>query len=788
MFNNFFKVAFRNIWRRKGISAINMIGLSIGMASAIIILLWIQNEMSYDRFHEKRDRIYEVWSRASFNGNPTTLNSTPKVLARALEIDLPEVEQATRVNWSSYQLLSTGDKRLTVGGNIVDSNFLQVFSFPLIKGNPATSLKEMYSIVLTEKLAIRLFGKDEDAMGKIIRFNNTDNFTVTGILKDLPNNTRFNFEYLLPWSYLRKNTDDGSWGNNNTETYVLLKPNASLASVEPKMKLFKEKYDDGAKKDKWEMFLYPISRWRLYSNFENGYETGGRISIVKLFGIIAAFILLIACINFMNLSTATSEKRAKEVGIRKVIGALKSSLISRFIGESILLAFIAGSIALMIVQLCLPGFNQLTDKNLFIPYGNPAFWLFTIGFIVFTGLLAGSYPAFFLSSFQPVKVLKGAFNKANALVTPRKVLVILQFTFAIVLIICTIIVKQQIDYAKDRESGYDKRNLIYLFLNNDIVKNYALIKNELLGSGAASSVTKTNSPLTARWDGGSGQEWEGKDPNDRTEFIEYNEDGGLGATAGLTFIAGRDINTQQYPTDSLAIILNESALNVMKFKNPVGQSIKDMGQQWHVVGVIKDFILESPYEPTKPMLIYGPKNWFNIIHIKLNNTNSTAQNLKTAEAIFGKYNPEYPFEYKFVDEEYARKFEDEKRTGTLAGLFAGLTIFISCLGLFGLATYMAEARIKEIGVRKVLGASVTNITALLSKDFVKLVIVSIIIASPVAWLAMNKWLQGYNYRINISWFVFLASGLLAIFIALLTVSFQAIKAAIANPVKSLRAE
>jgi ABC-type antimicrobial peptide transport system permease subunit len=759
------------------------------MASAIIILLWIQNEVSYDQFHEKKDRIYEAWNRATFDGKLMSWNTTPKVLARTLEKDLPEVEQAARIQWPSNYLFSIGDKRLTVQGRIVDSNFLQIFTFPLIKGNPANVLNDVHNIVLTQKLAIKLFGKEEP-MGKIIKIDNKDNFTVTGIIKDPPNNTRFDFEYLLPWSYLRKSGgDDNYWGNNSTRTYVLLKPNASLASVAPKMKVLKQNYDDEAKKINWQMFLYPISRWRLYSNFENGYETnGGRITFVKLFGIIAAFILLIACINFMNLSTARSEKRAKEVGIRKVVGAQKSSLISQFIGESILLSLIAGILAIIIVQLSLSGFNQLTDKNLFIPYSSPYFWLAGIGFVVFTGFLAGSYPAFFLSSFQPVKVLKGTFKKANALVTPRKVLVVLQFTFAIVLIICTIIVKQQIDYAKDREAGYDRHNLIYHFLTGDIEKNYTLIKNELLASGVASSVTKTSAPLTQSWSDGWGQEWEGKDPNDRTDFKRYNEDGGLGKTAGLKFVAGRDIDLQQYPTDSLAMILNESSLKIMKFKNPIGQLVKDNGQQWHVIGVIKDFILESPYEPTRPMLIYGPKSWFNVIQMKLNSKNSTAQNLKAAEVIFKKYNPEYPFEYKFVDEEYAQKFEDEKRTGTLAGLFAGLTIFISCLGLFGLATYMAEVRIKEIGVRKVLGASVTNITALLSKDFVKLVIISILIASPIAWFAMHKWLQDYNYRINISWVVFAASGLLAIIIALLTVSFQAIKAAVANPVKSLRTE
>jgi ABC-type antimicrobial peptide transport system permease subunit len=567
----------------------------------------------------------------------------------------------------------------------------------------------------------------------------------------------------------------------------LLKPNASVASVNAKLKTFKPKYD---KDDpKWEMFIYPLSRWRLYSSFTNGVEDGGGlIEYVRMFSIIAAFILLIACINFMNLSTARSEKRAKEVGIRKVVGARKGILISQFIGESILLAFIAGIIAVVIVQFSLPGFNKLLNEKIFIQYDNINEWLYFLGFIVFTGILAGSYPAFFLSSFQPIKVLKGTFKKAHALVTPRKVLVVLQFTFAIILIICTIIVKQQIDYARDRDTGYNKNNLIYHLFTGDIQKNFSLIKNELLSSGVASSVTKTSAPLTQSWSDGWGQEWEGKDPNDKTDFYRYNEDEGLGVTAGLTFVQGRDFDLKQFPTDSNGVILNESALKVMKFKNPMGKIIKDNGQNWHVVGVIKDFILTSPYQPTRPMLIYGAKAWFNTMLIKFNDKNSTAENLKKAETIFKKYNPEYPFEYKFIDEEYARKFQNEQFIGILAGIFAGLTIFISCLGLFGLATYMAENRIKEIGVRKVLGASVTGITTLLSKDFLKLVIVSFFIAAPVAWWAMNAWLKDYPYHVSVQWWVFVMAGLLSIVIALLTVSHQAIRAAVANPVKSLRTE
>ena len=789
MVKNFFKVAWRNLLRNKGFSLINISGLAIGMAAAILIMLWIQHEMSYDQFHEKKDRIYEAWNRAEFSGKLQCWNTTPKILARTLEKDLPEVERAVRVNWPSSYLFSVGEKRLTETGNIVDTGFLQMFSFPLLKGDAETALNGGSSILLTEKFAKKLFG-NEEAMGKVIKLDNKDNFTVNGIIKDLPNNSRFKFEYLLPWAYLIKTGgDDSTWGNNSTRNYVLLKPNASLASANEKMKVLKPKYDkedDG----KWQMFLYPVSRWRLYSNFTNGKEDGGLIDFVKLFAVIALFILLIACINFMNLSTARSEKRAKEVGIRKVVGAQKGWLVSQFIGESVLLSLIAGAFAIIIVRLALPAFGKLTDKELAIDYSNLKFWLLGIGFVFFTGILAGSYPAFFLSSFQPVKVLKGTFKAANALITPRKLLVVLQFTFAIILIICTSIVKQQIDHAQHRDSGYAKDNLVYHFLTGDIEKNYDLIKNELISNGIASSVTKTSAPLTQGWSDSWGFEWQGKAPDDKTDFDRYISDENLVKTAGFTVVKGRDFNLKEYPTDSAGIILNESATRVMNFKDPLGQIIKDgSGREYHVVGVIKDFILQSPYYPTKPMIIEGAKNgWFSVMHFKLTTTHTTAENLKKAEAIFKKYNPEYPFEYKFVDEEYARKFKAEERTGTLAAIFAALTIFISCLGLFGLATYMAENRIKEIGVRKVLGASVAGITTLLSKDFLKLVMVSFLIASPVAWWMMHQWLQDYPYRVSIQWQVFAVAGLLSFIISVLTVSYQSIKAAVANPVKSLRTE
>ena len=787
MFTNYLKVAFRNLWKNKGFSFINIAGLAIGMASAILILLWIQNEVSYDGFHEKRARIYEVWNRAEFSGDLHCWNTTPRVLAYAMQRDFPEVEHVCRVDWQRRLLFEIGDKRLMIKGNVVDSIFLQVFTFPMVEGDPKTALNDGHSLVITQSTAKALFGS-ADAMGKVVRIDNKDNYTVTGVLKDLPNNTRFTFDYLLPWPYNRREgNDDQNWGNNSTRTYTLLKENASLASIAPKMNVIKTRYDSSEKK--WEMFLYPISRWRLHSKFTGAAEDGGLIEFVRLFAIIASFILLIACINFMNLSTARSERRAKEVGIRKVVGAPKSKLIAQFIGESVLISFLAALVAIGVVLLSLPGFNTLTQKQLFVPFGSVWFWVSAIGFILFTGLLAGSYPAFFLSSFQPVKVLKGTFKAANALVTPRKVLVVVQFTFAIILIICTIIVTQQINYGKDREVGYERANMAYHFMTGDIGKNYELIRRELLSSGVATALCRTNSPWTQRYSDTWGFVWEGKDPNDKTDFIRECADENIVATTGVKLVAGRDLDLVHYPTDSLGILLNESAVKAMHFKNAIGQTIKDDDVAFHVVGVIKDFIIESPYTPIQPMVIVGAKqSWYNCLNLRLNNKNSTEANLKKMEAIFRKYNPQYPFEYQIVDEEYARKFDDTRRIGTLAGLFAVLTVVISCLGLFGLATYMAENRVKEIGVRKVLGASVAGITTLLSKEFLMLVLISFGIATPIAWFAMYKWLQGYPFRVDIEWWVFAMAMVLSLLIALFTVSFQAIRAGMANPARSLRSE
>jgi ABC-type antimicrobial peptide transport system permease subunit len=663
MLKNYFKTAFRSLLRNKGFSAINISGLAVGMGSGILILLWVHNEMSYDLFHKNKDYLYEVWNRSDFNGKLECWNSTPKILGPTLKQEYPEIAEDART-YSRWYVVTVGDKQVSASALIADPSFLSMFSFPLLQGNAGTVLNNVYSIVVTQKMAKKMFGT-EDAINKVIKINR-DNFTVTGILKDLPTNTQFDFEYILPWAYMIKTgQDDNNWGNNSIHTYVQLKPNIAQASADSKIKDIIKRHSNSQENN--EVFLHPINKWHLYSTFENGEIVGGRIETVRLFSIIAAFILLIACINFMNLSTAKSEKRAKEVGIRKVAGANKGLLVGQFLGESVLIAVISGIVALFLVQLYLPEFDKLVDKQLTLPYYNIYFWLIALLFIVATGLIAGIYPAFFLSSFKPVAVLKGTFKKAHATINPRKVLVVLQFTFAVILIISTIIVTQQIKHAQSRETGYKSEQLVYHWITGDLAKNYSSIKNELISSGVATSVTRTSSPITE----GAGDtydfEWKGKNPGDKTVFDRYSADEDLVKTAGLKLLLGRDMNLREYLADSFACLLNESAVKAMNFENPLGQIIKDYGIDWHVVGVVKDFVLESPFKHIKPMVIEGSKSSFNVINIRLNGANSIERNINALERLFKAYNPQYPFEYHFVDEDYARKFNDTKRTARLQG-------------------------------------------------------------------------------------------------------------------------
>ena len=746
--------------------------------------------MNFDRFHKKEDRLFQAYREEISNGHSVVMENSPKILAHTLKTEFPEIEDVVRWQNTNF-LLSVGDRHFNVPGNFTDSGFLNMFSFPTLEGNPNDKLNDPTGMVITESLATRLFGK-ESAVGKQIRVDSVDLFVVKAVLKDLPDNTQFRFEYLLPWSYLQKiGWDNGYWENNSVRTFYTLKPGVSASSFDAKIKnliVDHTKHEQTPSNDI--LFGHPAAKWHLYSNFENGKATGGRISVVRLFSLIASFILLIACINFMNLSTARSEKRAREVGIRKVVGAAKSLLIWQFLAESLMFSLIAGALAVLVVELSLPSFNLLVSKRLFIDFGNFHFWTVALGFVLLTGILAGSYPAFYLSSFKPIKVLKGALKTSREGIAPRKFLVVLQFSFAIVLIISTIVVLQQIRHAQNRDSGYQRDNIVYNYMQGDVLKNYDMIRDELINDRVATDITRTSQPMTRHWSDSWGFQWSGSNAEDqKTDFIFFASDNKFVETMGLKLIAGRDINTISFPTDSNAMLLNEAAVKVMRLKNPIGAEVRMGDSRWHVVGVIKDFILESPYSPIAPMIMVGPSSLsFYVLNMKLNPANTVSDNLKKAESIFKKYNPSYPFEYYFLDEDYANKFANEKQTGKLAALFAGLTIFISCLGLFGLSSFTAENRIKEIGIRKVLGASVFSITQLLSRDFMKLILLSFLIAAPFAWWAMNEWLQSYQYRISVSWWIFAVTLLLSVAIALITISFQSVKAALMNPAKSLRSE
>jgi len=792
MLQNYFKTAYRSLLRNKGFSAINILGLTAGMASAILILLWVQSEVSTNRFYSRTRDIYVMYHRFTDKGIKHAYDGTPYVLAPALRQEYPEVEQVTRFSNQTF-LVTSGDKHLNVQGAFADSSFLSILDLPLLEGNRERAISSDYGIVLTESLSKKLFGTTR-SIGKSVRIDSNAYFTVSAVLKDLPTNTSFDFEFLLPWSFLKRiGWDDNNWTNYYTSTLVMLRHGASEELFDRRVKDIIFRHTKGSPQESnMEMFTQPLSRYYLYSKDENGQLVAGRLIMVRLFTAIAVFILLVACINFMNLSTARSEKRAKEVGIRKVAGAVRLGLIGQFIGESILVSFLAFLLSLLAVQLALPAFNLLIGKSVAIQYSSPVFWLSCLSFVLFTGITAGSYPAFFLSSFKPVSALKGTFQNVSGLVTLRKLLVILQFAFAIILIICTVIIKQQIDYSENRDAGYSRDNLIYTYTQGDATRNYPLIKHELLADGAAVSVTKSMNPISERWSGGWGYQWPSSTLDDgRIEFIHMGTDADFVRTMGLTLLQGRDIDVYQYPTDTMAVLLNEAAVQTMRLKNPIGQIIgrQNYPQKWHVVGVVKNFILESPFESKiNPVVIYGPSDFFQIINIKLNAQHPMADNLAKTQAILKKYNPQYPVDIVFVDEAYARKFYEAQRTGKLSSLFAGLTIIISCLGLFGLATYMAEKRIKEIGVRKVLGASVTGITLLLSRDFLQLVLIAFVVASPLAWFAMNKWLENFSYRTSIAWWVFAGTGLLSLFIAAASVIYQSVRAALANPVNSLRAE
>ncbi|GAB3916365.1 ABC transporter permease [Larkinella terrae] len=805
MIRNYFKIAFRNLAKNKGFSAINIGGLAVGMAVAMLNGLWIWDELSFDTYHQNYDRIAQVMTQETEDGNAWTNNSMPYPLSTELKTNYrKDFVRIVNGSWISEYILSAGDNKIARKGQFLDEEAPDMLSLKMIYGSRA-GLHDPNSILLSASTAEALFGKT-DPTNRAMRLNNKIDVKVTGVYEDLPLNTQFNeikflspFELWVsqnPWIKERSLHD---WSNHFLRIYAEIKPGDSFDAVsariqDAELKNLADFKEDAARNP--QVFLFPMSQWHLHK-FKRGTPDPEPLRMVWMVGVIGTFVLLLACINFMNLSTARSEKRAKEVGIRKAVGSVRTQLINQFFSESFLVTTLALLVALVLVTLSLDWFNRLAAKQMAMPWSNPWFWAASLGFVLLTGLLAGSYPALYLSSFQPVKVLKGTFRVGRFASVPRKVLVVVQFTVSIALIISTIVVYRQVQFAKNRPVGYTREGLITMAMkSNDFDGKYEVLRTELKNTGAVAEISQSMGKMTEVVSGNGGFDWKGRDPrrgedNFGTLAVSLNH----GKTVGWQFVQGRDFSSK-LASDSAGMVINESAARDMGLKNPVGKTVRWTWSRtgkvltYTILGVVRDMVMQSPYDPIQPAIFYlkGHNGGVSTINIKLNPAVSIRDAMPKVEAVFNKIVPLVPFEYTFVDQEYALKFAAEERVSKLATFFAVLAIFISCLGLFGLASFVAEQRTKEIGIRKVLGASVANLWQLLSKDFVVLVVISCLIAGPLAGYFMDAWLQKYTYRDNIAWWIFAVSGVGALMLTLLTVSYQAVKAALVNPVKSLRSE
>jgi ABC-type antimicrobial peptide transport system permease subunit len=786
MLKNYIRIAWRNLRKNRTSSIINITGLATGMAIALIIGLWIADELSFDHYHTHHSRIAQGMAVQSARGDIYVGETITQPLGKALRTYKDLFTRTALMYGGGDHLIGYGDKKLNAPGIWAQRELPEMFTFQMVKGSIAAA-DDPSTALISQSLATALFGKD-DPINKDIQINNRLQFRVGGVYKDLPHNTTFaGVKLVMPW-YNKENNyriNNTEWGDHNGNLYVELADGVTAEQATARIRSLPTPH---VKEWKEEAMVYPLDKAHLYNQFNlQGQPSGGRIQFVWLFGIIGAFVLLLACINFMNLSTARSEKRAKEVGIRKTVGSLKSQLIAQFLSESVVVTFLAFLLSIILAELSLPFFNGVAAKEMAFPWTNSLFWLLAIGFILFTGIIAGSYPAFYLSSFDPVQVLKGTFRAGRFASLPRKVLVVLQFSVSLSLIIGTIIVFRQISFAKDRPVGYAREGLVAVYMNTpSLYEHYDAIREELLRKGVAENVAASSMKPT-NFDNNNSLYWRGKRPDqDAIFFRNVNVTRDFGKTIGWHVLQGRDFS-RDFPSDSGALILNDTAAKVMGIPNPIGERVKFWGKNYTVIGVVGDMITNSPFDKIEPAIFLGDMYRDNLI-ARLAPGLSTSQALAGMESVFKKFNPGNPFVYNFIDEEYARKFEAEQRIGNLASVFTSLAIFISCIGLFGLASFVAEQRTKEIGVRKVLGAGVFRLWGLLSKDFLKLVILSFCIAMPLAWYAMNKWLEGYVYHTTISWWIFAASGIGILVVTLLTVSFQSLRAATMNPSKSLRTE
>ncbi|AXT50380.1 ABC transporter permease [Aquimarina sp. BL5] len=799
MFRNYIKIAFRNLLKNRIYSFINISGLALGMAVTIMIGLWITDELSYNNYFENKATIAQVFQSQTFNGKIGTGPAIP----RPLEFELREkyndnFKYIMMSSWTQPRYLRYGEKSIYREGNFMQEPAPDVLNLKILQGEKY-GLKEKNSIMLSKSTAETLFAK-ENPLGKIIKVNNTDDLIVTAVYEDIPVNNAFeDTEYIIPWKHyittqewLTRAVD--AWGNNSFQLFVQINDNTTMDIVTAKIKDAKKKANEETAEFNPQLFLLPMKDWHLRSNFENGVQTGGRIENVWLFGIIGLFVLLLACINFVNLSTARSEKRATEVGIRKSIGSKRGQLVFQFLSESFLVVVFSFVVALVIVLLFLNAFNNLASKEIVFPWLSLQFWSVSLVFIILTSFLAGSYPALYLSSFNPVSVLKGTFKAGRFAAVPRKILVVTQFTVSIALIIGTLVVMNQIQHSKDRPVGYNKEGLIQIpVMSDEFIGKADLMRNQFIASGAAIEMATTSSPTTNVWSNRSGYTWDGK-PEGFQEDLAYTEVSyEFTKTLDIEIIAGRGFS-REFASDSNAVILNETAVKYMGLKDPIGKYIRDSDTEdpndpLKIIGVIKDMIVQSPYSPVKQAMYVFDKNQnASFYNLRLHPAKSVSSSLVLVEETFKKNFPNLPFDYQFVDQEYAKKFRAEERIASLAKVFTMLAIFISLLGLFGLASFVAEQRTKEIGVRKILGASLANLWILLSKDFIKLVIIALFISAPIAYYFMSQWLQKFSYRTDISWNIFLIAGSGALIITIITISVQAIKSVTANPVDSLRTE
>ncbi|HET6252890.1 MAG TPA: ABC transporter permease [Puia sp.] len=789
MIRNYLKVAWRNLLNNRLYSFINIAGLAAGMAVAMLIGLWIYDEISFDKTNTANyERIGRVWQNVDFGDGIATYQVMPIPLAKDMRTNYPDFQSVTLASNLQQQVLAYGDKLISHSGAYTDPGFPVMMTLKMQSGDRG-ALKDMNTVLLSSSLATAIFGT-EDPLGKVIKFDNQYNLKVGGVYTDFPHNSSFyGYDYLGAWDKYAaiQHLDLNEWDNNSWNIFAQVKPGVTFDHASAAIKDARKRQGNFPGYHP-QFFLYPMTRWHLYADFKNGVNTGGLITFVWLFGIIGAFVLLLACINFMNLSTARSERRAREVGIRKAIGSVRHQLIAQFLSESLLIAFFAFVLSLLLVELGLPAFNKLADKSMTVLWSSPLLWAAGIGFTALTGIIAGSYPAIYLSSFRPVKVLKGTFKAGRSAAIPRKVLVTLQFTVSVFLIVGTVVVYRQINYVKDIPVGYSSSGLIQITVNTQDLKDHAgAIRNDLLASRAATAFAETSCPLTDSWGGTTNFFWPGKDPNAKPLFMSNQVTPDFGKAVGWKITRGRDFSREML-TDSSAMILNEAAVTKTGLNNPLGVTIRYNNKDYTIIGVVSNIVQNNPFRKVDPAFYCMNNDGAGTIELKLNTGIPTSEALQKTAAIFKKYNPASPFIYQFVDNEYEKKFDLQQRVGSLAAFFATLAIFISCLGLFGMASFVAEQRTREIGIRKVLGASIPQIWRLLSAEFFLLVTLSFLIAMPAAGYFMHNWLMDYDNHTGIPWWIFALSGSAALLLTLITVSFHAIRAGLSNPVKSLRAE